>query len=430
MKTSLPTPTSQATTAKSNSRVFDPTASPAKSTTTNTRPDKKPPFRVRTLGELRKKEVPEHLNLVGNFHLHKGAFTTLVGGWGLGKSFAALWLACMGAVGSGNWLGYEVRRQFKTLIIQTENSTLRLIIDSKRLVLPEEFDESVKIIDFEMGRADLTDKEVFESLQRLIREDGFDLVIVDPWNAFTEDNNEKDVKAAIRRIMQLCTGIPNDEVPGFLVLTHTRKTRAEDNHQGRQNAEKAAGSYVLLSNSRCIINYDPYSNDPNDKRVVVYCTKKSLGKDMGGVTAWEQVDGGFAEIDGFDFDEWQESAKTKGKESRAAMQLWHAQEATKDGPITRKELGKRLMNLARVTDSTVSDYLKKDGGKWFHMFTITGGLLWDLKAEFKPVHAVETEADDTHHDDETNHRRDNANQKQCKKQPTSGSERFERHFEY
>lgn len=345
---------------------------------------KKPPFRVWTLGELRKLEIPGHLNLAGDWHIHKGAMTALVGGWGLGKSFAALWLACLGATGKGNWLGYEVKRKFKTLVIQTENTYLRLIMDSKRLPLPDEFDQHVKIIDFDMGRADIRDEEVFTSLKRLIEADGFDLVVVDPWNAFTEDANEKEVKATIRRIMSLCTGLDRDKVPGFLILTHTRKTRADDNHQGRQNAEKAAGSYVILSNARCVINYDPYSTDSNDVRVLVYCTKKNLGKDKGGTTAWEQVDEGFRQIENFDFDEWQEEQK-KPVERKTALRLEHLHEAMRDGPITRKELGKRLMELAGVTDSTVSDYLKPSGGKWYSMFAIVGGILWDRKPEFKPA---------------------------------------------
>lgn len=368
-------------------RVFDPTTTTttpdsAKTTTNGTKPEEKPPFRVWTLGELRKLEVPAHINLVGDYHIRKGANTVLVGGWGLGKSFAALWLAILGVRGEGNWLGYRIQRKFKTLIIQSENDWVRLILDSKRVTLPDDFNEMVKIVEFDFGQADIQNERVFDGLRKLIEENEFDLIVFDPWNAFTEDNHERDVKAALRRVLSLCKGLGSEKAPATLILTHVKKARPEDNHQGRQNAEKAAGSYVLLSNARCIINYDPFTQEPNEKRVIVYCTKKNLGKDAGGITAWEQVDDGFLEIEDFDYDQWKQDAK-KSKEPKATLRIEHLLEAMKGGPMTRKELGKRLQELAGVTDSTVSDYLKKDGGKWFPMFDITGGLLWNLKEEYR-----------------------------------------------
>jgi hypothetical protein len=371
---------------KKRRRVIDlapPTTSNPASPTAKDKPEEKPPFRVWTLGELRKLSIPKNINLVGDYHIRKGATTVLVGGWGLGKSFASLWLAILGAKGEGNWMGYEVKRKFKTLIIQSENDWIRLIVDSNRLQLPEDFNEMVQIVEFDFGRANLKDERVFEGLRKIIQEGGFDLIIIDPWNAFTDDaNQERETKAALRQIQSLCQGLPSEMAPGILILTHVRKARSEDNHQGRQNAEKAAGSYVLLSNARCVINYDPFTACIKEKRVIVYCTKKNLGKDPGGITAWEQVDDGFREIEGFDYEEWQQEAK-KPKEPKAALRMEHLHQAMQDGPLTRKDLGRRLMNLAGVTDSTVSDYLKKDGGKWFHMFTITGGLLWNLKPEYQ-----------------------------------------------
>ncbi|MBL9113514.1 MAG: AAA family ATPase [Verrucomicrobiaceae bacterium] len=367
-------------------RVIDPTAtltSPG-APAANGKPEEKPPFRVWTLGELRQLKMPDHINLVGDFHIRKGANTVLVGGWGLGKSFASLWLATLGAKGEGNWLGYKVHRKFKTLIIQTENDQWRLNMDSLRLKLPENFNEMVKIVEFDFGQANLKDEKVFNSLRTIVTDGGFDLIVFDPWNAFTEDNNqERDVKAAIRLVMSLCRGMDPENAPATMILTHVKKGRPDDNHQGRQNAEKAAGSYVLLSNARCVINYDPFTNDITEKRVIVYCTKKNLGRDPGGVTAWEQVDDGFQEIVDFDYEEWKQDAK-RVKEPKAALRLEHLHEAMKDGPLFRKELGKRLMQIAGVTDSTVSDYLKKDGGKWFHLFDISAGLLWTLKPEYRP----------------------------------------------
>lgn len=335
-----------------------------------------------TLGALRKEEEPEGWNLVGDYHITRGSITVLAGSPGIGKSFATLMLAVQGATGSGNWLGYSINRKFKTLIIQAENSLLRMIMDAKRVELPESLDEDVKLLEFEWGNVSLGNLKMIESLRALMIDFEPDLVIFDPWNQFADDDKAKETKAAMDAIKSVLDAakVP----PACLIVAHHRKKREGDAHKGRQMADLISGSYVMQSNPRCVLCYVAYDpTDENDNRVVMLCPKKNNGKHKGPATAWTLCENGFEPIPDFDYKTWQEGGND-AKEPKATLRMEHLHEALKGGPLTRKELGKRLMQLANVTDSTVSDYLKKDGGKWFHLFDISGGLLWNLKPEHQP----------------------------------------------
>lgn len=367
-------------------RVFDPLADNAtgangsKKTRAET-PEDKPPFREWTLGQLRKQEEPEGWNLVGDYHVTRGSITILAGSPGIGKSFATLMLGIQGAIGSGDWLGYKFNCRFKTLVIQAENNLLRMIMDAKRVEMPEELDDHLRILEFDWGAVSLDSGKLVEALQKLMLEFEPDLVIIDPWNQFATDDKPKETKEtldAIKRILDAAK-----KPPACMIVAHHRKKREGDAHKGRQMADLIAGSYIMHSNPRCVLCYVAFDpSDENDNRVVVLCPKKNNGKHKGPATAWTLCEHGFEPIPDFDY-KARQNGGSEAKEPKEKLKLEHLHEAMKGVSLTRKELGKKLMSLAGVSDSTVSEYLKEDGGRWRHMFDITGGILWNLKDEFK-----------------------------------------------
>jgi hypothetical protein len=365
-------------------RVFDPTTKPSrpddnKNAASGTKPEEKPPFRVWTLVELRKQEEPEGWNLVGDYHITRGSITVLAGSPGIGKSFATLDLAIKGATGTGSWLGYSINNPFKTLIIQAENSRLRMIMDAKRVQIPEELNEHVKILEFSWGDNSLGNSKLVDDLRKLIVEFEPDLVIFDPWNQFADDDKAKETKAAMDSIKYILDAAKNP--PACLIVAHHRKKREGDAHKGRQMADLISGSYVMQSNPRCVLCYVAYDpTDENDNRVVVLCPKKNNGKHKGPATAWTLCEHGFEAIADFDYKAWQDGS-SEGKESKAKIRQEHLQAIFANGALTRSEAGKKLETLTTAGRSAVSEALTK---RFADMIEITGGgLLLNLKEEYR-----------------------------------------------
>ncbi len=365
-------------------RVFDPTTKAstpdtAPNTKNRTKREEKPPFKVWTLGELRKQEEPQGWNLVGDYHVTRGSITVLAGSPGIGKSFATLMLAIQGAIGSGNWLGYTINTKFKTLIVQSENSLLRLILDAKRVEMPDTLDDHVKLLEFEWGNISLGNSKLVDALRNLIAEFEPDLVVLDPWNQFADDDKAKETKAAMDGIKHILDA--SEKPPACLIVAHHRKKREGDAHKGRQMADLISGSYVMQSNPRCVLCYVAYDpTDENDNRVVVLCPKKNNGKHKGPATAWTLCEHGFEAIADFDYKAWQDGG-SEGKESKAKIRLEHLQAIFANGPLTRTEAGKKLEALTKAARSAVSEALTK---RFADMIESTGGgLLLNLKEEHK-----------------------------------------------
>jgi hypothetical protein len=366
-------------------RVIDPTAKqnpPNMSATTknHTKPEEKPPFKVWTLGELRKQEEPQGWNLVGDYHVTRGSITVLAGSPGIGKSFATLMLAIQGAIGSGNWLGYTINTKFKTLIVQSENSLLRLILDAKRVEMPDMLDDHVKLLEFEWGNISLGNSKLVDALRNLIAEFEPDLVVLDPWNQFADDDKAKETKAAMDGIKHILDAA--EKPPACLIVAHHRKKREGDAHKGRQMADLISGSYVMQSNPRCVLCYVAFDpSDENDNRVVMLCPKKNNGKHKGPATAWTLCENGFEAMPDFDYKAWQDGG-TDAKESKAKIRLEHLQEIFKAGALTRAEAGKKLEALTGAGRSAVSEALTKRFADMIEI--IGGGLLLTLRDEYKP----------------------------------------------
>ena len=95
--------------------------------------------------QLRAFREPEGHNLVGDYHVQRGAITVLAGAPGVGKSRATLALAIRGAYGEGDWFGLPVHCQFRTLMLQNENGLVRLHHDFEEIKLPAAFDSWLRV---------------------------------------------------------------------------------------------------------------------------------------------------------------------------------------------------------------------------------------------------------------------------------------------
>ena len=77
--------------------------------------------------------VPDNdIVLVGDCHIMRGEVFVIGGEPGVGKSLAATQLAVSGAT-QRDWFGLTVHRQFRTMIVQTENGRYRLRLEFSSL---------------------------------------------------------------------------------------------------------------------------------------------------------------------------------------------------------------------------------------------------------------------------------------------------------
>ena len=85
-----------------------------------------PRIRFYAPSELRDYQPDNGIVLVGDCHVMRGEVFLIGGEPGVGKSRAATSLGVAGATPGAFWFGLPVLRQFRTMIIQTENGRFRL----------------------------------------------------------------------------------------------------------------------------------------------------------------------------------------------------------------------------------------------------------------------------------------------------------------
>jgi AAA domain len=239
---------------------------------------------------------PEGFNLVGNYHIQKAAPFVIGGAPGVGKSRAAVALAVVGSTG-GDWFGFKVHRQFKTMIVQAENGRVRLKNEFEDMDCAA-LDEFVRVCSPPpFGFA--FDKLAFcDQLRREIEKFQPDVFILDPFNRLARDDKARDYAEAFEDLLSvLPTG---DDAPALGIVAHTRKPRTDERANGRALLNLLAGSYVIGSVPRTVFVMQAASDDTEDKRIVWTCCKNNDGE-LGARSAWERGNGLFVPAVDFDW---------------------------------------------------------------------------------------------------------------------------------
>jgi hypothetical protein len=264
---------------------------------THSREREKPLIEFRSPRQLKNFIPPPGLVLVGDCHIVLGSVFVIGGAPGVGKSRAAVALAEAGAVGK-KWFGLTLHRQFKTMIIQSENGLFRL---SKEFA---EFDcdrleAFVRVSPPPQFGMCFSREDFRAQLSAAIRDFGPDMMIFDPWNAAARDDKAREYLETFELIRSVLPA--GDNAPALGIVAHTRKPRADERATGRGLLNVLAGSYVLGSVPRCVFVMQLASDDPQDNRVVWTCCKNNDGE-LGSRSAWERRNGLFAPVADFDWD--------------------------------------------------------------------------------------------------------------------------------
>jgi energy-coupling factor transporter ATP-binding protein EcfA2 len=319
---------------------------------------KAPPPSVKfwTPSELVKYEPPPDQNMVGDYHIQRGAFAVLAGPPGCGKSRAILHLALAGAIGRGSWFGLDVHTRFRTLLLQNENGLARLHRDLKDFQMPADIDDWLRISEPPPLGLAIGDPKFRVELKAVLKDFAPGLLVVDPWNALCRDAMEKDTQEAFDRLRDVIAESP---VPtATMIIHHLRKPKAEDRHRGRGLANLLAGSYTITSIPRSVLVLQPATDDTMDNRLVMTPAKNNDGE-LGNRTAWERTEGGFLPVIDFDWEEYENAGK---RERGRSVTSEHIIRAFGDDPELKvSEAAARLQPLANVGRSAAYEALKVPG---------------------------------------------------------------------
>jgi AAA domain len=302
---------------------------------------------------------------VGDCHITRGATFVIGGAPGIGKSRSAVALAIAGATGQP-WFGLETRRQFRTMIIQTENGLFRRSRDFADLPC-DDLEEWLRVCPPPPFGLCFDREDFCATLSAEVTRFQPDVVVLDPWNAAARDEKARQYLETYETIRALLpTG---DERPALGIVAHTRKPTTDERAAGRGLLKLLVGSYVLGSVPRSVFIMQAASDEPDDKNVVWTCAKNNDGE-MGQRSVWERRNGLFAPVSDFDWKAFDNAGQRDkmnwrsvagilkglgGSASRAAiveaLEEDDVAEATAYRWITQATKNKRI-----IMDGTTGDY--------------------------------------------------------------------------
>lgn len=238
--------------------------------------------------------------LIGEDIVSRGELSVMAGPPGVGKTRWANTLAFAGARGNGTWTGYQVKRRFRTLVLQSENNPRR--IQSEVKDVPKEWHDYVR---FSMPCVMQFSSPAFrQELLRIYEGWPFDLLILDNMNDVARADGREDFLEALDFVRMALPPFPN--TPALMILTHLRKSRGGEMwkpKRGRQLLDELPGSFALGARARTVLVIQPGSNETDDDMVVTDCAKSNNDVPFG-MTAWHRKNVAFELAPDFDLDAW------------------------------------------------------------------------------------------------------------------------------
>lgn len=318
----------------------------------------RPWLEIVTIKELKSYQPDPSTFLIGADMVSRGELCLIAGWAGLGKSRLANTLAFAGARGTGTWMGYEVKRQFRSLVLQCENSLRRL--KNEILDLPESFQDWVK---FSKPCPLAFHRPEFRSeLRRFWDQWPFDVLIIDHWLEVAREEGQADHMEALDNIW---ASLPRgDKAPALVIIAHMRKQRGGENWRpktGRELLSEISGSYAIGAKARTVFVIQPATMNAEDDRIVFDCAKSNNDTPLP-MSAWYRRNGAFQPCPDFDFDGWLNPPDDRGGKQRQVTDqvmrdLFHQGRRA----LCRLDAVEALCQATGLATSTAYKYF--DGGK-------------------------------------------------------------------
>lgn len=253
-----------------------------------------------TIDEIKAYQADPKTFLIGADMVSRGELCLIAGWAGLGKSRLANTLAFAGARGNGEWMGYEIKRQFRTLVLQCENSMRRLKAEVE--ALPKEVNDWVKFS--KPCNLAFQRPEFRAELRRICEQWPFDVLVLDHWLEIAREEGQADHMEALDNIW---ASLPRgDAAPALVIIVHMRKQRGGENWRpktGRELLSEISGSYAVGAKARTVFAIQPATMEIDDDRIVFDCAKSNNDQPLP-MSAWHRRNGAFIPCQEFDFSAW------------------------------------------------------------------------------------------------------------------------------
>lgn len=217
-----------------------------------------PPIRFNELQALDPR--PEDNHIVGRGMFRRGAWSLFTGGTGTGKSVAVEQIAACTACGRSIF-GLTVARPFKVLLLTAENDEETLKRDFEAIAEHEGLDSDLLDQNLQIHHAYALDgPELATALDSELRRGGFDLVVLDNYQAFSGDdiNGSKEWKAFITPLVRLL----KEHRAAMLVVDHTGKPVERKGWGRHDSVYLVAGTSRKANGARTSIElYSPAEGD-------------------------------------------------------------------------------------------------------------------------------------------------------------------------
>jgi hypothetical protein len=307
--------------------------------------------------------------LIGADMISRGEISVIAGWPGLGKSRLSTTLAVAGARGKGEWMGYLVQRQFRTLILQAQNSCRR--IKSEVEDLPPAFNDWIRFSKPTALR--FSDPAFRAELRRIYDTWPFDVLVLDPWNVIAKDEGQADYLEALDNIN---AALPEgDEKPAVVVVAHLRKQRGGDSWKpkvGRELLNELAGSFALGAEARTVFVVQPASMEIDDDKLVFDCAKSNNDQPLP-ASCWYRRNGEFTPCTEFDLDAWLNPPDEGGR--RAITEEYLADLWRREGPTLSRNEAVALLKADGHSQATAYRAIALEGKFKDRLFVTENGRL-------------------------------------------------------
>ena len=213
---------------------------------------------------------PEKNHIMGNGFFRRGAWSLFTGGTGTGKSVlveqTAACLSCGKPV-----FGFRVARPFRVLLLTAENDEETLKRDFEAIAEHEGLDAGLLDSNLQIHHAYALDgPELVAALDAEIRRGGFDLLILDNYQAYSGASDINDSAAWKAFISPLSRMIKECEAAMWLV-DHTGKPQDRKGWGRHDSVYLAAGTSRKANGAR--ISMELYSPAEGDERYRLHLGK-------------------------------------------------------------------------------------------------------------------------------------------------------------
>lgn len=301
--------------------------------------------------------------------IEAGNITLLFGPPGSFKGFAVGQLAMNGARGSGQWLGFDVNCQFRTLWINCENGDRRMKNQFARMEGLEAARDYVLTTSIPAVWS-LSDSDFVRELRQTIVSGGLRLIVLDTVSNFAGDEMAKDFAAFFGALNAILQGLPHKVA--VLLIHHSRKPKDGDKG-GRGLLHLISGHQMLQRRARCILYLGRVTEEQNETRVVGACLKCSDNGEAEKVRVPLQLNdkSELAKIPDFDWNEWGAGTASGTTKRESKVSEEHVRTVFENGNIwlTQRDAAAKLMAVADAGRSAAYEALKAHGGRFSDLLT-------------------------------------------------------------